>query len=216
MHGVVVSSPQVSWLKCLCLDWDPKSEIEYLGTSVSKRAALYPYCWQLFFLLFLRFIEIIKLPSLLQNRCSVQREPPTSSKMRNMLPSQGYRMAIPGNGATVERWVPPHDATAPSGPGPPHYRGFTITLRHTILSRTPLDEWSARRRDLYLTTHSTTETSMSLAEFELTISAGERPQTDALYRDATGIGRMAMNYWRIEETHKPAAMSVTFLAHVST
>jgi hypothetical protein len=28
-----------------------------------------------------------------------------------------------------------------SGPGPPHYRGFTITLRHnTTLNRTPLDE----------------------------------------------------------------------------
>jgi hypothetical protein len=46
-------------------------------------------------------------------------------------------------------------ATAPSGPGPPHYRGFTITLRHTTLGRTRLDEWSARRRDLYLTTHNT-------------------------------------------------------------
>jgi hypothetical protein len=34
---------------------------------------------------------------------------------------------------------------------PRHYRGFTITLRHTTLGRTPLDEWSARRRDLYWT-----------------------------------------------------------------
>jgi hypothetical protein len=34
----------------------------------------------------------------------------------------------------------PHGATAPSGPGLPHYRGFTITLRHTTLGRTPLDE----------------------------------------------------------------------------
>jgi hypothetical protein len=33
-----------------------------------------------------------------------------------------------------------HGATAPSGPGPPHYRGFMITLRHTTLGRTPLDE----------------------------------------------------------------------------
>jgi hypothetical protein len=33
------------------------------------------------------------------------------------------------------------------------FQGFTITLRHTTLGRTPLDEWSARRRDLYLTTH---------------------------------------------------------------
>jgi hypothetical protein len=31
-------------------------------------------------------------------------------------------------------------ATAPSGPWPPYCRGFTITLRHTTLRRTPLDE----------------------------------------------------------------------------
>jgi len=28
----------------------------------------------------------------------------------------------------------------PIGPGPPHCRGFTITLRHTTLGRTPLDD----------------------------------------------------------------------------
>jgi hypothetical protein len=28
----------------------------------------------------------------------------------------------------------------PVGPGPPHYRGSIITLRHTALGRTPLDE----------------------------------------------------------------------------
>jgi hypothetical protein len=37
-----------------------------------------------------------------------------------------------------------------NGPGPPYYRVLITTL-----SRTPLDEWSARRRDLYLTTHNT-------------------------------------------------------------
>jgi hypothetical protein len=47
-----------------------------------------------------------------------------------------------------------HGATVPSGPGPPHYRGFTIALRHTTFSTTPLDESSARRKDLCLTTHS--------------------------------------------------------------
>jgi hypothetical protein len=31
-------------------------------------------------------------------------------------------------------------ATAPSGPEPPQYRGYTITLRHTTLGRTPVDE----------------------------------------------------------------------------
>ena len=34
-------------------------------------------------------------------------------------------------------------------------RVFTITLRHTTLGRTPLDEWSAWLRDIYLTKHNT-------------------------------------------------------------
>ena len=51
----------------------------------------------------------------------------------------------------------------PSGPEPPHCRGFTITPRHTTVGRTPLDEWSARRRDLYLTTqHTDTPQSVGL------------------------------------------------------
>jgi len=31
-------------------------------------------------------------------------------------------------------------------PGPPHYRGLTITLRHTTLGRNSLEEWSARTK----------------------------------------------------------------------
>jgi len=49
----------------------------------------------------------------------------------------------------------PNVIHATSGPRPPHYRRFTVTLRHTTLCRSPLDEWSARHTDLYLTTHST-------------------------------------------------------------
>ena len=80
--------------------------------------------------------------------------------------------------------------TAPSGPGPTHYRGFTITIRHTIFGRNPLDEWSARRRDLYLTIHTNynRETSMHSVGFQTTISAGERPQTHASDRANTGTG----------------------------
>jgi hypothetical protein len=44
---------------------------------------------------------------------------------------------------------------APSGPRPPHCQGFAITLRHTTFDRTPLDELSARCRDIYLTTRAT-------------------------------------------------------------
>jgi len=32
-----------------------------------------------------------------------------------------------------------HGATVPFGPRPPHYWGFTITLKHTTLGRIPLD-----------------------------------------------------------------------------
>jgi hypothetical protein len=51
------------------------------------------------------------------------------------------------------------------------------TQRRATVGRTPLNEWSVCRRDLYLTTHSThnRQTSMSPVEFEPTISAGERP-----------------------------------------
>ena len=64
------------------------------------------------------------------------------------------------------------------------------TQRRTTVGRTPLDEWSARRRDLYVTTHNThnRETSMPPVGFEPTVSAGERPQTYALDRAATGTG----------------------------
>jgi hypothetical protein len=50
----------------------------------------------------------------------------------------------------------------PVGQRPPLCPGFTITLRHITLGRTPLDEWSDRHRDLYLPTHNThkRETSM--------------------------------------------------------
>ena len=51
-----------------------------------------------------------------------------------------------------------HGAPAPSGPRPPHYRGFTISLRRTTVGRTPPDEQSARRRDIYLTTYNTHQT----------------------------------------------------------
>jgi len=55
------------------------------------------------------------------------------------------------------------------------------TPRRIIVRRTPLDEWSARSRDLYLTTHNNhnRQTSMPPVGFEPTTPAGERPQTYA-------------------------------------
>ena len=65
-----------------------------------------------------------------------------------------------------------------------HTRWHTHTRLHThthTVSRTPPDEWSARRKDLYLTTHNThnRQTSMAPAGFELAVPASERPQTHA-------------------------------------
>ena len=76
------------------------------------------------------------------------------------------------------------------GQRPPRCWGFEITLRHTTLGRTPLDEWSARRRNVYLTTHNThkRQTTVLPASSEPAIPASERPQTHALGRAATGIG----------------------------
>jgi len=65
------------------------------------------------------------------------------------------------------------------------------TKQRVTFGRTPLDEWSVRHRDLYLTTHNThdRQTSMPLVGFEPTISAGERPKTYTLDRAATGSGK---------------------------
>jgi hypothetical protein len=64
------------------------------------------------------------------------------------------------------------------------------TQRRATVGRTTLDERSARRKDFCLTTLNTykRQTSMPPVGFEPTISAGERPQTYALDRAATGTG----------------------------
>ena len=72
---------------------------------------------------------------------------------------------------------------------PDHIVRHTHTHTHT-LRRTPLHEESARRRDLYLTTHNPHkgQTSMSAAGFEPAIPAGVRSQTHAIDSAASGIG----------------------------
>jgi hypothetical protein len=91
-----------------------------------------------------------------------------------------------------------HGAIAPKGAGP-HYRGFTTTLRNTTLARSPLGDWSALRRDFYLTTHNTykTQTSMHPAGFESPIPTSEWTHPHALNRAATGIGEWFHICWHI-------------------
>jgi hypothetical protein len=73
-------------------------------------------------------------------------------------------------------------------------RGCLFSLDHTqthiTVGRTPLDEGSARCRDLYLTTQPLykRQTSIPPAGFEPTIPVSARPQSYALDRAATGTG----------------------------
>jgi len=79
---------------------------------------------------------------------------------------------------------------ASSGPGPPRYRGFTITLRHATVGRTPLEERSALRTNPHLTTQDNHKrhTSIHPAGFEPAVPESEQAQTHALDRADTGIG----------------------------
>jgi len=85
---------------------------------------------------------------------------------------------VPGRGPAVEKHCS-------RGPALPRYRGFVITL-----GSTPLDEWSARRRDLYLTTHDTRnrQTSTPPPWSEPANPERYRPQTHTLDRVIAGIG----------------------------
>ena len=80
--------------------------------------------------------------------------------------------------------TPSKDATAPRGPGIPHYRGYSTTIfRHTTLSTSPLDEWSARSRDLYLTKHNTDKRQISMSVGGIrTHSASNRKPADPSLR----------------------------------
>jgi hypothetical protein len=90
-------------------------------------------------------------------------------------------------------------ATAPSGPGPPHSRGFLST--HDTPQSVGLP-WTSDQlvTETYLTTHNThdRQTSMPPVGFKPKISADELPQTYA-FRTAT---RTQYNYL-VNKKHKP-------------
>ena len=77
-----------------------------------------------------------------------------------------------------------------------HTRTHTNTNTH-ILGGLSLDEWSTRRRNLYLITHNTHKRHPSIhapAGFEPAIPTSERLQTYALDRANTRVGRMLLLY----------------------
>jgi len=69
-------------------------------------------------------------------------------------------------------------------------RFLVYIQRRTTVGRTRLDEWPARRRDVYLITHNNHNRQIFIppVEFKPTTPVGERPQTYALARAATGTG----------------------------
>ena len=84
--------------------------------------------------------------------------------------------------------------------------------RRSTVGRTPPDEWSARRRDLYLTTHDThnRQISMPPVGFKPKISAGERPAAAHLLRswsrnikNRCSISLYDISSLRVNKTHKP-------------
>jgi hypothetical protein len=99
--------------------------------------------------------------------------------------------------------------------GPP-LRGFAITLRHTTIGRTPLDEWSARCRDLWqYTALNKRQTSKSPSGFEPTIPASERPQTYPLGCAATGIGHFSVLRKLIEGLKGTPLLHSLFVSHIA-
>jgi len=81
------------------------------------------------------------------------------------------------------------------GSWPPYSWGFLDhTQRCTTVGRTSLDEWSARRRDLYLTTHNThsRQTSMPSVGFEPTILPGASNHLHNLLRQTLPN----IKYWK--------------------
>ena len=70
---------------------------------------------------------------------------------------------------------------SPNGSTCLFWLAYALFLWRATIGRIPLGEWSARRRDLYLTTQHSQQTkrqtSMLRVGFEPTISAGKRPKT---------------------------------------
>ena len=86
---------------------------------------------------------------------------------------------------------PTNRAAAQRGPGPPHsWWGFQIT--HNDVPQPVALLWTSDHpvKETSDNTQHSQQTSMPPAGFEPTISAGERPQTYALDRAATGTGHL--------------------------
>ena len=86
--------------------------------------------------------------------------------------------------------------TPPSGPRPPHCVGFMIILRHHNRYDSPGRVISLSQRPLAENTQHSQQTethAYAPAGFEPAIPASDRPQTHALDRADTRMGRIIIN-----------------------
>jgi hypothetical protein len=62
------------------------------------------------------------------------------AKITVHLPVGRVPLQIPKVNLKFRELYSPHKTLAPTMPGPPYFRGFTITLRYTSFGKNPLDE----------------------------------------------------------------------------
>jgi len=72
-----------------------------------------------------------------------------------------------------------------------------ITFRHTTLVRTPLDEWSARLREPYLTTHNTHKRKTSYSRLIPTHNLSKRAAADPRLRPRGHWDRQKSYYYNV-------------------
>ena len=99
----------------------------------------------------------------------------------------------------------------PRGPGAPHLRGFQITLNGAPQSVGLL--WTSDQLVAETSTsqHTTRQTSIPLVGFEPKISVGERPQTYALDRAATGTGLPSVYFTNILSSRRHPREMTSYL-----
>jgi len=95
-----------------------------------------------------------------------------------------------------------HGSITPSGLRSPHYRDFVITLKHSTLGKSPLEEWSARRRDLYLKKHNTHKRGISIPLWDSNPQSQERAAADPRLRLLGYWNRPSLSY-PTPVTHTP-------------
>jgi hypothetical protein len=114
-------------------------------------------------------------------------------------------------GATAPQWARVSSFT----------RFLDHTYRRTTFGRTPLDEWSARRRDLYLTTHNTNNRQTSMPPWDSNPqsqqASGRRPTARPLGPALTPYGwfifiNVFFSKWKYRSWSKPFICTPIFFS----